>query len=85
MLLYDFGPSRQRTAHRRILPGAIAATAIWLLASSALTFYISHLARFSATYGPLGAVIGLMLWFYVSAYSALLGAELNARMEAEPE
>lgn len=84
-LLYSFGPSRPHNAHSRVVPGTIAATVIWLSASSALTFYISHLGRFSATYGPLGAVIGLMLWFYVSAYSALLGAELNARMEAEPE
>ena len=53
-----------------------------LLASGALSYYISHLARFGVTYGSIGAVVGMMLWFYVSAYAALMGAELNARMEA---
>ncbi len=87
-LLYRVGPSRERPAHALTLPGAGAATAIWLLASGALSFYISHLSTFGATYGSLGAVVGIMLWFYISAYAALFGAELNARLEmrvANPE
>ncbi len=87
-LLYRVGPSRARPARAPTLPGAGAATAIWLLASGALSFYISHLSSFGATYGSLGAVVGIMLWFYISAYAALLGAELNARLEmrvANPE
>lgn len=81
-LMYRVGPSRVRPAHARIMPGAAAATLLWLLASGALSYYISHLARFGVTYGSIGAVVGIMLWFYVSAYAALMGAELNARMEA---
>ena len=81
-LLYRVGPSRRRPPHAKVFPGAAAATLLWLAASAALSFYISHLARFGATYGPIGAVVGVMLWFYVSAYAALLGAELNARLDS---
>jgi len=43
---------------------------------------VSRISSFGATYGPLGAVVGVMLWFYISAYAVLLGAELNAQLEA---
>lgn len=81
-LLYRFGPSREPPPRQPILPGAMLATALWLLASTLLSLYISRLGTFGATYGPLGAAIGIMLWFYISAYAVLLGAELNAQIEA---
>lgn len=80
-LLYRFGPSRQKPANQVLLHGALLATALWLIASVCLSFYVSHIASFGATYGPLGAVVAIMLWFYVSAYAVLFGAELNAQME----
>ncbi len=80
-LLYRYGPSRSEPVDRRIFPGAILATALWLLASVGLSFYVSHIARLGATYGSLGAVVAIMLWFYLSAYSVLLGAEVNAQLE----
>ena len=80
-LLYRFGPSRRPPTNQRIFPGAIVATALWLIASVALSFYVSHIASFGATYGPLGAVVAVMLWFYFSAYAVLLGAEVNAQIE----
>jgi len=57
------------------------ATSLWLIASEILSLYIGHIGTFGATYGSLGAVVGVMLWFYISAYAVLLGAELNARLE----
>jgi membrane protein len=54
---------------------------LWLIASELLSLYVSQLGTFGATYGSLGAAVGVMLWFYVSAYAVLLGAELNARLE----
>ncbi len=80
-LLYRFGPSRPTPANPRIKPGAGLATVLWLVASELLSFYVSRISSFGATYGPLGAVVGVMLWFYISAYAVLLGAELNARLE----
>ncbi len=80
-LLYRFGPSRPAPPRPRIWPGAALATALWLIASEALSFYVSRMASFGATYGSLATVIGVMMWFYLSAYVVLLGAELNARLE----
>ena len=80
-LLYRFGPSRSRPLHARITPGALLATVLWLIASELLSVYVSRIGTFGATYGSLGAAVGVMLWFYVSAYAVLLGAELNARLE----
>lgn len=82
-LLYRFGPSRHAPLSRRIAPGSLLAVALWLMASVLLDFYIDHIASFGATYGPIGAVVGVMLWFYVSVYAVLLGAELNAQLEDE--
>ena len=81
-LLYRFGPSRQPPPHQPIMPGAAVATVLWLVASGLLSLYVSRIGTFGATYGSLGAAIGIMLWFYVSAYAVLLGAELNAQLEA---
>jgi membrane protein len=80
-LLYRLGPSRRPPPNQHILSGALLATALWLIASVALSYYVSHIASFGATYGPLGAVVAIMLWFYVSAYAVLLGAEVNAQLE----
>lgn len=82
-LLYRFGPSRRPPHNQRIFSGAALATVLWLIASVGLSFYVSHLGSFGATYGSLGAVVAIMLWFYISAYAVLLGAELNAQLEAK--
>jgi membrane protein len=81
VLLYRFGPSRKPPERPRITPGAALATVLWLIASELLSFYVSRIGSFGATYGSLGAAVGIMLWFYISAYAVLLGAELNARLE----
>jgi membrane protein len=80
-LLYRFGPSRPAPLRPRIKPGAALATVLWLIASELLSLYVSRMGTFGATYGSLGAAVGVMMWFYVSAYAVLLGAELNARLE----
>jgi membrane protein len=79
--LYARGPSRTPPPEARVLPGAALATFLWLVSSFVLSLYVAKLANFDATYGSIGAVVGIMLWFYVSAYASLLGAELNAQME----
>ncbi len=56
---------------------------LWVLASALFSFYVGHLASYDATYGPLGAVVGVMMWFFVTVYVVLLGAELNAELELQ--
>jgi membrane protein len=80
-LLYRYGPSRPRPPRTRIAPGTALATVLWLTASELLSVYVSRMASFGATYGSLATVVGVMMWFYLSAYAVLLGAELNARLE----
>lgn len=80
-LLYRYGPSRGRLPGRQIFPGAVLATLLWLIASAGLSFYVSRIARMGVTYGPLGAVVAIMLWFWLTAYAVLLGAEINAQLE----
>ena len=72
-LLYRFGPSRPRRSGQRIKPGAALATVLWLIASELLSLYVSRIGTFGATYGSLGAAVGVMLWFYVSAYAVCWG------------
>ena len=54
---------------------------LWLVASTLFTRYATDLASFDAVYGPLAAVAAIMLWFWVSTYVVLLGAELNSALE----
>ena len=84
-LLYAHGPSQPPRPGARVLPGTALATSLWLLSSYVLSLYVEKLANFDATYGSIGAVVGIMFWFYLSAYAALLGAELNAQLEIAAE
>jgi membrane protein len=64
-----------------ITPGSIFATTLWLVISLGFKFYVAHFTSYNATYGAIGGVIVLMLWFYLSALAVLIGAELNAEIE----
>ena len=79
VLLYRFGPARQARGPWLTL-GAMVATLLWLVASGALSLYVERVASYDVTYGPLGAVVAIMMWFYVTAYVVLLGAELDAQI-----
>ncbi len=79
VLLYWLGPNH-RNDLRSSWPGAGLAVAIWMLGSTILSYYLQHMTNYSATYGSLGAIIGLMLWLYLTSVSILVGAELNAEL-----
>ena len=64
-----------------ILPGAHLATLLWLAISVAFRFYIVNFGNFNKMYGSIGAVIVLLLWFYLSGFVLLFGAELNSEIE----
>jgi membrane protein len=66
-----------------VTPGSVVATLLWLLVSVLFSYYVQHLSSYDAMYGPLGAVVGVMMWFYVSAFAVLVGAELNAELELQ--
>jgi membrane protein len=80
-LLYRFGPSRRSAQWRWLSVGSVLATLTWLAGSALLSFYLANYANYDATYGSLGAAIGLMVWMWMSTIVVLLGAELNSEIE----
>jgi membrane protein len=80
-LLYRYGPSRERAKWRLVTWGSIGATVVWLAASVGFSFYLSNFANYEATYGSLGAVIGFMMWTWISVITLIMGAQINAEME----
>lgn len=81
--LYRFGPSRRQPYWSLLSIGACAAAAVWIASSALLSWYLTNFANYSAVYGSLGALIGLMIWMWVSAIVILLGAELDAEIARE--
>jgi len=79
-LVYYYAPDA-RQEWIWITPGSVAATAMWLLVSLGFRFYVTRFGSYNATYGAIGGVIVLMLWFYVSSFAVLAGAELNSEIE----
>jgi membrane protein len=79
-LVYYLGPNVEQRKFLRTVPGALVAVALWLGASYLLGLYLQYFAGYSKTYGTLGAVVGLLLWFYISSAALLIGAEINAEM-----
>ena len=66
---------------RFITPGSVLAVVVWIIASLGFAFYVKTFANYNAMYGSIGAIIVLLLYFYISAAVLLLGAEMNAVIE----
>ncbi|QGH33390.1 YihY family inner membrane protein [Gracilibacillus salitolerans] len=80
MMLYRMAPSK-RVYFKHIYIGAIFATVCWQLTSLAFSYYVTSMGNYSATYGSLGGVIILMIWFYLSGMIIITGGEINAQIE----
>jgi membrane protein len=80
-VIYRVAPSRERARWQWVSPGAIAATLLWIVGSALFSIYVSRFGSYNETYGSLGAVIVLLLWFWLTSYIILAGAELNAELE----
>ena len=80
-VLYRFGPSRQHPRWEWLSAGSVAAAVAWLASSALLSWYLANFANYDATYGSLGAAIGMMMWMWVSSIVILVGAELNSEVE----
>jgi membrane protein len=77
--IYFVGPNVKQRFKDQI-PGAAIAVASWIGASFGFGWYVGHFAHYNQTFGTLGAVIALMMWFYITALALLLGAEINAEL-----
>ena len=79
--LFRFAPDRSHPRWRWITWGSGVATVLWIAGSVGFSFYVSHFGSYDATYGSLGAVIILLLWFWVSALVLILGAEIDSELD----
>jgi len=80
-VLYRFAPSRREPCWHCLSAGTIAAALLWLIGSAGFSFYVARFSSYDKTYGSLGAVVILLMWFYVTTYIILAGAELNSEVE----
>jgi membrane protein len=80
-VLYRHGPDRRAARWQWVTVGSVFAAVTWIIASFLFSWYLASFANYNATYGSLGAVIGLMIWLWISTIVVLLGAELNAEIE----
>jgi membrane protein len=79
-LIYHFAPAARRK-FTWLTPGAVVAVLLWVATSLAFRLYVQKLSDFATTYGALGSVIVVMLWFYLSGLAVLIGAEINSEIE----
>lgn len=80
-VLYRYAPDRREPQWRWVSWGSATATTVWLLGSLGFSVYVSNFGSYNETYGSVGAVVVLLLWFNLTSYVVLLGAELNAEIE----
>jgi len=80
---YRHGPSRVCPQWRWVTWGGVVAAFTWLLGSAAVSWYIEHVSSFDWLYGSAGAVLGFMIWAWVSCFAVLIGALLNAEIERQ--
>jgi membrane protein len=80
-VIYRYAPDRRDAQWRWVTWGSAVAATLWLLASALFELYVNHFSSYGATYGAIGGVIVLIMWFYLGGYAIVLGAEINAEME----
>jgi membrane protein len=79
-LIYYYAPDAEQD-WVWITPGSVVATLLWLVVSLGFKLYVARFGTYNETYGVIGGVMVLMLWFYLSGVAILMGAELNAEIE----
>jgi membrane protein len=82
-VIYRFAPARERARWQWVTWGSVVAATLWLLGSVLFSEYVRLFGSYARTYGALGGVVVLLLWFYLSSYFLVLGAEINSEMERQ--
>jgi membrane protein len=81
--VYRYAPARQPARWQWVTWGSAIAATLWLVASALFAVYVRTFANYGKTYGALGGVIALLMWFYFSSVLVVIGAEINAEMERQ--
>jgi membrane protein len=80
-VIYRFAPDRHPAQWQWVTWGSAVAATLWLSASVLFELYVKNFSSYGVTYGALGGVIVLIMWFYLGGFAVVLGAEINAEME----
>lgn len=81
--VYRYAPNRRRPSWPWVSWGAAAATVLWLVVTALFFFYIQNFGNFNDTYGTFASIIILMLWFYLTSFIIVLGAQVNNDLEQQ--
>lgn len=84
-VIYRIGPDRDVPKARWLSLGAVTAAVLWIIASAAMAVFVDNFGSYGKTYGSLAGVVVLMLWLWITAIAALLGAEINSQVETQTE
>jgi len=79
--IYRYGPSRAPARRRWLTWGAALTVVAWIAMSVGVSFYLSNFADYNATYGAFGALMGLLVWIWLSVGILIVGVEVNAELE----
>ena len=82
-ILYRYAPDRDAPRFSWVGLGAVVATILWIIGSAAFSIYVSNFGSYGKTYGALAGVVVLLLWFYLTSFIVLLGAEINSESEQQ--
>jgi membrane protein len=80
-MIYKYAPDKRRAEFKWVLPGALLATVLWLIASWGFSFYVKNFGSYGEVYGSISAVVVMLLWLFLSSFIVLIGAELNSEIE----
>jgi membrane protein len=84
-VLFYAAPNVKLAGFKWVTPGALLAIVVWLVASAAFAFYVANFSSYDKTYGALGGVVCLLVWFWLTNIALLLGMELNSERERSRE
>jgi len=81
--VYRYAPARERPRWRWVTWGSAIAATLWIIASGFFAVYVRKFGSYGKTYGPLGDFVVLLMWFYISGFIVVLGAEINSEAERQ--
>lgn len=81
-MVYRYAPNKRNQRWKWMTPGALVGVAVWLAASFGFRVYLTYFNHYGATYGSLGTLIILMMWFWVTAIAIIVGGEIDSEVEA---
>jgi membrane protein len=82
-IVYRYAPAREHARWRWVSAGSVIAATLWMAASGLFAFYVANFAGYAKTYGALGGVVVLLMWFFIASIVIVLGAQINAELERQ--